>query len=224
MRTRHFLYGALAGLLWWPVVLSSAPPTVDAELKTPVGKPTVLYVGGIKDDDSFGFAEGWADPGDCTFFEGVLRGGRKQFLVVVNKPGKYVVTFWTKGEVEKSRVVLGDVDSPADPPKTVPTPAPPPWPGGFYFLVVRADGPRPNSFDQTMSLPGWAELEKRGHRVKDKTVSEAAALGVDIPAGTELPCVVTLRVDVVGGKSKVARGPVPVPPHDLIVKLPDEVK
>lgn len=216
MRTRHFLFGTLAGLLWWPVVLSAAPPDAPKELKAPVGRATVLYVQGIKDDESFGYSEGWPDLDDCTFFEGVLRGGRKQFLVNPNKPGKYVVTFWTKGEVEKTRVVITTGDAPTTPP---PQPA-----GPLYFLVVRPDGPRTVAFDLIMSLPGWADLEKRGHKVKDKTVSEAALLGIDVPAGTEMPCVVTLRVSADGKQSSVARGPIPVPPHDLITGLAEGVK
>lgn len=74
-----------------------------------------------------------------------------------------------------------------------------------------------------MALPAWAELRKAGHRVKDKTVSEAAAFGVTLPDGTTLPAIVTLAEDA--ESSWVVRGPVAAPTTDEgIRKLPQDAK
>ncbi|MBY0457657.1 MAG: hypothetical protein K2V38_09990 [Gemmataceae bacterium] len=97
----------------------------------------------------------------------------------------------------------GGKDPPVDPP--------PGTPAKYYFVVVRPDGPASLDFIKTMSRPGWGKLTVAGHAYKDKTVTEAAGIGIHLPTGTALPCVVTLRVAADGKTSTVERGPVPVP-------------
>lgn len=103
------------------------------------------------------------------------------------------------------------VDPPVKPPVIIPT--------TLYFLVVRADGPAAPEFTKVMSLPAWMDLRAAGHSYKDKTVTEAKALGVTLPAGSPLPCVVTLAVTPSG--SEIVRGPIALPTTaDAIAKLP----
>jgi hypothetical protein len=120
--------------------------------------------------------------------------------------------------------VIGDAPKPPAPPDP-PTPPDPPVPptGTYYFLVVRPDGPASPAFTAAMALPAWGELRTKGHKFKDKTVTEAKALNLELPAGTQLPCVVTLATE--GGVSKIVRGPVPLPLTDAAVRaLPEGVK
>lgn len=95
-----------------------------------------------------------------------------------------------------------------------------PVPAVYYFLVVRADGPASPEFTRIISLPAWADLRAAGHSYKDKSVTEAKALGVVFPVGTVYPCVVTLKVTPAG--SVVVRGPVPLPTTaDGVTQLPN---
>lgn len=123
-------------------------------------------------------------------------------------------------------VVIGTPTTPpVTPPDKNPTdPVKPPTAGKLYFLVVRPDGPADPAFTSYMANPGWTELGKKGYLYKDKTLTEAAALGVRIPDGTAIPAVVTLRILGDGQKSEVVRGPIALPPPDSIVKLPEGVQ
>jgi len=110
-------------------------------------------------------------------------------------------------------------------PKPPPIIDPPITPiSGYFFLILRADGPPLPSFVATMGLPAWEVLKAKGHKYKDKTVKDAEKdLSYTIPAGTTLPAVVTLIVD--GTVSKVARGPVTFPTDNAgILNLPNGVK
>ena len=102
--------------------------------------------------------------------------------------------------------------APQPPPVTPPvTPDPGQPAGGLYFVVVRPAGPASPAFTAAMGLPEWATLRAAGHRVKDFDPARAVELlgaGV-VPAGTQLPVVVTLREQP--GGSTVVRGPVPLP-------------
>lgn len=110
---------------------------------------------------------------------------------------------------------------PTDPP-TKPV-DPPTKPTSYYFMAIRPNGAASQDFAKLMALPAWAELRKAGHRVKDKTVSEAAAFGVTLPDGTTLPAIVTLAEDA--ESSWVVRGPVAAPTTDEgIRKLPQDAK
>lgn len=114
-----------------------------------------------------------------------------------------------------------------DPPKPPPVvdPPVPPKPTVYYFLVVRPDGPASPAFTKTMSLPAWTELRKAGHSAKDKTLTEAVALGVKLPDGTTLPVVVTLQESADKKSSKIVRPAVALPTTDeAILDLPKGVK
>jgi len=105
---------------------------------------------------------------------------------------------------------------PVDPPTT-----PAPVPAVYYFLAIRADGPADPAFTRAMALPAWDQLRFIGHQVKDKTVSEAKAIGYVLPAGAPLPAVVTLQVSADGKRSTVVRHAIAMPTTDeAILKLP----
>lgn len=119
------------------------------------------------------------------------------------------------------RVVVKGTPPKEPPGKEPPTPPAP----GFYFMVIRPDGPAAPAFTALMANPGWDALRAKGHRVKDFTLTEAAGLGVRLPDAGPVPCVVTLRPAADGRSSVVARGPVPLPPDAAqIGALPDGVK
>ena len=215
-------YAALAVLLVAPGWALADPPKVPEAVAVAVGEDHVLTIE-VEADDKFGMAPGFK-ASDCTFFEGVLRGGKKQFLVRPKKEGSFVVTFWTKGETSYSQTVIttkGATPPIGVPPKDPPGKDPPATPTtGLYFLVVRPDGPAHPEFTAYMASDGWGALQKAGHQVKDKTLSEAGALGVSLPPNTTLPAVVTLRV-APDGKSSTVLSVRPTPAPADIVKLPE---
>lgn len=97
---------------------------------------------------------------------------------------------------------------PVDPPPV----DPPPTTGKLFFVVIRPDVPTDPTFTKVMGMPEWATLKAAGHGVSAKTVKEAAnSLGITIPAGTTLPCVVTVRNNPNGKTSTVVRGPIDLP-------------
>lgn len=105
---------------------------------------------------------------------------------------------------------------PVDPPTT-----PAPVPAVYYFLAIRADGPADPAFTRAMALPAWDQLRFLGHSVKDKTISEAKAIGYVLPAGAPLPAVVTLQVSADGKRSTVVRHAIAMPTtDDGVLKLP----
>jgi hypothetical protein len=139
---------------------------------------------------------------------------------VAGLPGEYkvrvdIINFdqkrWGRG-----RAVL--TFGPAKPPDL----PPPAQPDSLYFLVVRPDGQPSAAFTKSMSDPNWLALRARGYKFGDKTVTDAKSLFVEVPAGTALPVVVTLKVT--GGKSLIVRGPVPLPSGADILKLPEGVQ
>lgn len=163
-----------------------------------------------------------------------LKDGRSLVVPVKGeKEGRYrftAVASNDKGELTRADfvVLIGapPVTPPIDPPATPPPPVNPPAkpPTSFYFLVVRSDGPADPDFTKIMGLPAWGRLRDSGHQFKDKTVTTAAKdLGLTLPAGTPLPCVVTLSVE--GGVSKIVRPAVPLPTTDAdVLALPTLVK
>jgi hypothetical protein len=138
----------------------------------------------------------------------------------------------TLAELRKRLELLRDLfkeiglEPPPDGPKDPPVdPIKPPRPtAALYFLVVRPDGPALPDFTAYMANPGWDELRKAGHAVKDKTLGEAAALGVTVPPGTILPAVVTLRVNPDNKSSTVVVPARPLPAPGDIAKLPEGAK
>lgn len=160
--------------------------------------------------------------------------GTRVYLFRPYQEGTYRVSFLVKGEDEYSHYEFVTTADPG-PVKPPPPPGggddpvkPPPAPAaGLYFLVVRADGPAAPSFTKVMEDPAWDALRKQGHKIKDKTVTEAAspAIGVTLPSGTVLPAVVTLQVSADGKQSTIVRPAVPLPTTSVgITDLPKGVK
>jgi hypothetical protein len=149
------------------------------------------------------------------FFNGL----EKQYEVDV------MVLNWDTRKWERGDIVIDFAQSAIPPPKKPPGTEPPTTPiTSLYFVVLRADGPAQPSFTTLMSLPGWVELEKQGHKFKPKTLSAAKAdLGFDAPADLKLPAVLTLIDD--GMKSKIVRDAIPAPTtNDEILALPKGIK
>lgn len=152
------------------------------------------------------------------------------------KPGTVELSAWgvvngrAKRLLTKSFRVGGLIPPPIPPPVVPPVPPVPDPPvtppsTAFYFLVVRKDGPADPAFTRTMGDPAWADLRKAGHLIKDKTLTEAAQLGLSFPAGTKLPCVVTLQETADGKNHKIVRDAIALPTTgDGIRKLPEGVK
>lgn len=205
----------------------AAPPKLDlpAEVK---GEPGAFVVIPAKTE---GKNVEWKviDPG-LNLFPVELLKDTKTAVVSGARPGRYRVIAATAGGDEVSPfaetvVVLGNPPkTPTDPPVDPPT-DPPVQPAVYYFLIVRPDGPASPGFTEIMQSPAWTTLRTAGHSFKPKTVTEAAALGVVLPPGTIIPCVVTLKVSEDGKRSTIVRGPIPLPTTaDGIAKLPEGVK
>lgn len=213
---------ALCAAVVFVGTLCAAPPDVPKELPAKPGKP-VLFDVKIEAGKQLGWAPGF-DKNRCP----VVRlhsddPATLSFMAIPDETGDFYVTFWTVGEGKFSQTVIKVGGAPVPPPVDPVDPQPPP-PSVYYFLVIRADGPADPAFTKAMGLPAWAELRKKGHQFKDKTVSAAAAdLNLTLPPGTALPCVVTLSV--AGGASKIVRGPVALPTTDAgVAALPEGVK
>lgn len=227
----------LALLHLFAAVAVAAPPklTIPTEAK-PVGG----YVRFTPETDAVSVTYVSLDGLD-PFPSEELKDGRR-FLLPTNgvAEGKYrFVAVAASKDGEQARadfvVVVGTGPPPAKPgpiiapPPTTPTdPKPPVTPaptGGLYFLIVRPDGPATAEFTKAMGLPAWKTLATAGHLFKDKTLAEAAALGVKIPDGTTLPTVVTLVESADGKSSRVVRGPVPLPTTEAgVLELAKAVK
>lgn len=222
---------SLVGVLLCSVAFAAPPKlTIPAELKPTSGdylthKPdtdavSVTYVG-LSDLDPFPSAF-LKDSRDFVLPTRGLKDGKYKFAAVAAS---------ATGEQTRADfvVVIGD-GKPGPiiaPPPTTPTPdpKPPTTPtGSLYFLIVRTNGPADAAFTKTMGLEAWKELAKAGHLFKDKTLTEAASLGVQLPDGTSLPAVVILRESADKTKSAVVGGPLPLPTtNDGIRELPAKV-
>lgn len=217
------LYGPCVLLLAFAPVLLAAPPEAPAKLTGRAGKP-VLFDVKVEAGKKLGWAPGF-DRAACP----VLRlysddPAVMSFLALPDASGVYVLTWWTGGETAYSQttITVGGPPAPAPAPPPVPGPVPP-TPRVYYFLIVRPDGPAAPAFTEAMGRPAWKLLTVQGHQYKDKTVSGAARdVGFAVPAGTPLPCVVTLSTE--GGVSRVVRPAVPLPTTDAaILDLPKSV-
>lgn len=98
--------------------------------------------------------------------------------------------------------------SPAPAPTPTPTPNPTPTPvptptAGYFFVLVKPDGPTAPEFTRIAESAAWGTLTKAGHKFKPKTLSEASALGIKLDDGTRLPAVVVLQENAQTGKSKL---------------------
>lgn len=229
---RHAPTLALAWTLLASAVVSAAPPKLDipTEIRAsgqyvdfdPVTDAvSVEYVGlsGVDPVPSGRLADKKAFLLDTRG----LAAARYEFVAVAAGQG---------GDQVKRRfaVVVGDVllppipvKPPVQPPPPMPVNPPPADPAaGYYFLIVRPDGPASAAFTRVMADLAWAKLTADGHTFKDKTATEAAALGVVVPAD-KLPAVVTLSVQ--GGKSTIVRPAVALPTTSAgILELPKGVK
>lgn len=212
----RFLLSAITSLI--AIVAFAAPPSLEVPAEiTPSGEyarftpktdaVAITYVG-LSGVDAFP-SEELRDSRRFLLPTRGLAAGRYRFAAVAaSKDGEQTRADFT--------VVVGSAPKP---PAPGPGPVDPAPSGKFYFVIVRPDGPAVPAFVQYMAAAGWSELAKAGHQYKDKTLTEARALGLDIPAGTLLPCIVTLRAD-----GTLARGPITAPQPDAISKLPEGVK
>jgi hypothetical protein len=100
---------------------------------------------------------------------------------------------------------------------------PPGTPTAFYFLIIRSDGPAAPAFTDYMSVKAWDDLRLKGHKVKDMTFSDAktALGGLQLKAGTTLPCILSLYEDTVKKVTDVVRDPIQLPAVADIPKLPE---
>lgn len=203
----------LSALLFFAAATAAAsPPTLDlpAEVRPVNGyarlapKTDAVSVTYVALDGVYPFpSEELKDPRRFVLPAAGLSVGRYRFVAVAaSKTGEQ-----SQGEF----VVVVERDAPAPPPSPPKPKDPPAAPGGaLYFLVVRADGPASPAFTRVMGFPEWDTLRAAGHSVKDRTATEAAALGVVVPAG-QLPAVVTLAVSADGKSSTIVRPAVPLP-------------
>lgn len=194
--------------------LAAAPGsvTLPAEVRGEVGAFVVIQA--QTDGKAVRFVP--LDAG-LSVFPSELLNNRKVTVVVAAKPGKYRILAYSAagdepGEPAFTTVIIGNPQPEPPPVPPGPGPGPNPQPGGaYYFLLIRADGPASPAFTQIVSDPAWNKLRMKGHSIKDKTVTEAAAAGVKLPNGTTLPVVVTLQLSADGTTSKIVRPAIPLP-------------
>lgn len=139
-------------------------------------------------------------------------------VVVSLIPGQYTFEAWNaKGDVASdiSTCIVTVVGTPPQKPPTDPAPIPT---GKYFFMIVRPDDAPKKPYVDYMGNAGWDTLRAAGHSVKDYTLTESSRWGLTLPAGTALPCIVTLATQ--GANSVIVRGPIPLPPPSEIVNLP----
>lgn len=155
-----------------------------------------------------------------------------KFIYTIDAVGTGVTDIFVvpKGVTEESKIQTERLDlrtslppvlppvTPVDPPPVIPpTPA-----VGYYFVVVRPDGPATPEFLRVMSDPAWKALTEAGHMTKDFTLTDANRIGASVPSGTTLPVVVTLSVSADGKQSTIVREAIPLPTNTAeIRKLPE---
>lgn len=204
----------------------SAAFSANADLKIenaqPGNKRLIVLIASGSDAANAGFI--W----DIYPPTGVERSEAANQLTFTGANGTYQVTLrailWEKKTIVTATHAV-TIGAPANPPP-VPDPVDPPTPtGALYFMVIRPDGPADPTFTRTMADVGWSRLREKGHAVKDFVLSETPRLNVSIPAGTPMPCVLTLRVLPGGTTSEIVRGPVALPTTtEAITKLPEGVQ
>jgi hypothetical protein len=144
------------------------------------------------------------------------------------KPGDVKLSAWgvVDGRAKRLATIVLTVEGARPPPKPVdpPKPVEPPKKAGLYFLIIQPDGPTQNTVLESLRLPAWDELTNAGNTYKPKSVSEAKSLGVNLPDGTALPCVVPLTISQDGKSSKPIPPPLPFPTTNEGVRKLMEVK
>lgn len=208
---RAFLLAAVLGTAAAP--LAGADLTIDGPAKVDRDRLVRLSAAGVRDKAALLWrvyppTVDKATPpagGRVLEFAGKPRAYRIELLEITVADGVPTVR-----EVTRDVTVTDGAAGPVDPPPVGPVDPvdPPPPSASLYFLLVRPDGPAAPGFTAALDLAEWDTLRAAGHRVKDKTASEAAALGFAVPA-PQLPAVVTLREGPTG--SAVVRGAVPLP-------------
>lgn len=139
------------------------------------------------------------------------------------KVGRVKVSAWGVVESRAKRLatLTIDVGARAPPPKDPPIEKPV---SGLYLSLIRPDGPVSNDFKNVMGLPAWGELKKAGIEFKDFTISEAINLGISLPAGTSLPCVLPLAISADRTSSRVIPPPLAWPRDNAAVQKLGEIK
>lgn len=159
--------------------------------------------------------------------------GQRYIVVKPAAKGTIVVRFWHAGDTVKLpgkaplpslpvATLTIELNAAQPPPKKPDDPKQPPTPTGYYFMLIRPDGAADPSFTKVARDPAWQKLKDAGHRVKDFGTSDLNRLGLVLPSGTTLPCVVTLYDD--GKASRIVRGPIDLPAtSEAILELPKGV-
>lgn len=217
----RFLCALLAVALASPAL--AAPPSFDPPATIPVTSGFAIY----------------KPPADCVSVVYVGLDGEEEFPLELVGGSKTAFCFLTRGlpagkvyrftgvaasatgeQVERLfavRIPDGSNPPPVDPPKP---PDPPVPTGGYYFMVVRSDGPASTGFLKMMADPAWDQIRAKGHKVKDFTLSDATRLGVKFPTGTMLPVVATLKEGKETSTLVRPVQPVPADPLKLLEGLP----
>ncbi len=202
---------------------SAAPPEVPPVVRVKPGQMVRVVV--KADEGKLGHGRDFHDE---EAFWGELVGPKGTRAFVFQAPPdsdrkSYTVVWWTVGEATGvPTVILVEGAVVAPPPKKKPDdPAAPV--GSYYFLAVRADGPAAPEFTRAVGLPAWADLRKKGHQFRDATVTEARTeVGLVLPAGTPIPCVVTMKVT---GNVSTVVGYAALPSTDAgVLKLAEGLK
>lgn len=213
---------AAALILFTTAIATAEPPKliIPAEIKADVGAWVVVSPDTTAKAITYVGLDGLS-----AFPSSELKDQRK---LVVNPPRVGTYRFVAVGTLNDEQatatfaVVVGGggtppVDPPTQPP-TIPRPA-----TAYFFMAVRADGPAQPGFTRIMQDPAWGELRKRGHQVKDKTVTELNAWGYKLPATVALPAILTFVVE--GDRSREVHGPLLLPTTSAgILALPEIVK
>jgi len=96
--------------------------------------------------------------------------------------------------------------------------------GALFFAIIRPNGAITSDLEKVLANPEWDAHRKAGRQVKSYTVEEIAKW-FELPNGTKLPAVLTLRISADGKKSQVVRDPIDLPTtSDGIRKLQEGVK
>lgn len=141
-------------------------------------------------------------------------------VLTADRPGTYEVRAWNaKGDVASpiarcTITIIGTAPAPMPQPQPKDPPATPAT--KLYFLLVRPDGQAHPEFTRIISLSAWSTLTTAGHQYRDATLTEARGTGVDIPAGTLLPCVVLLLPKPDGGYRQNAIVPMPTTAEEVL--------
>lgn len=219
---------SLALLVGCAVAASAAPPNLELPAEaTPVNgyvivspKTDAVSITYVALDDVYPFpSDQLKDARTFVLPAAGLADGEYRFMAVAAGKG---------GEQTSKllRVKIGKGGTIPPPKKKEPDPKDPVEPATtYYFLVVRPDGPASPAFTKAMNLPEWNTLRAAGHKVKDRTATEAGPILGTVPPASELPAVVTLVVSADGKSSTIVRPAVALPTvGSAVLDLPKGVR